>query len=91
MSGGYFEYRDTALCDWVFEYDLSSKYGKHKDESLKARLMNPLKDKDVSELTYDILCLLHSFDYWQSGDMQEKQYRSDVIDFKRKWLNGRNR
>lgn len=87
MSGGYFDYVDGRLCDEIFgiypEYDLDSE--DHKICSALARNENRLKDKDISELVYDALCLVHSFDCWQSDDTDESQYRQDVETFKKKW------
>ena len=34
-----------------------------------------------------MLCLLHSCDWYQSGDTGEATYRADIEYFKNKWLN----
>ena len=48
--------------------------------------LNPLEDKELSELVYDVFCLLHSYDWYISGDTGEEDYRNDVKYFKDKWL-----
>lgn len=88
MSGGYFNYRNGALCEVLFYQ--SAHYGLSKSKSQKARQENPLQDRDISELVFDVLCLLHSFDYWKSGDICEETYRNDVKLFKEKWFKERN-
>ena len=88
MSGGYFNYRNGALCEEIFSQ--SAHYGLSKSKSQKARQENPLQDRDISELVFDVLCLLHSFDYWQSSDICEETYRNDVKLFKEKWFKERN-
>ncbi len=78
MSGGHWEYKDYALSQEVFGYDI--------DSPKKARKANPLKDAELSELVYDILDILHSADYCFSGDTSRKEYQADVQKFKEKWL-----
>ena len=33
-----------------------------------------------------MFCLIHSFDWAESGDTDEEQYREDIMYFKRKWF-----
>lgn len=91
MSGGCFEYLNDSLCREVFRWGVTPVYGMgHKQEygaSVKeARKLNPMKDKILSEMLYDMFCLLHSFDLAESGDTNEELYRKDVLYFKQKWL-----
>ena len=88
MSGGLFDYRDTGLCD-----DITGVYPQvglndaAQPELAKAvRTLNKLEDKDVSEICYDLFCLLHSFDWYRSGDTGRSDYEADVKAFKEKWL-----
>lgn len=90
MSGGRWDYLNDSLSNEVYEgcypdYRLSDE--RVKQISLIARKENPLCDKDISQLLYDVLCVMHSCDWWQSGDSNEEQYRKDVRYFKEKWFN----
>lgn len=90
MSGGYFNYsNDTAARD-IFDYGVTISYGLEslKDESIKAASDNPLEDHEISELVYDVFCLLHSFDWYKESDTSYKTYQKDVTFFKNKWLRG---
>ena len=42
----------------------------------------------MSELVWDVFCVLHSFDWYKSADTCEEGYREDVERFKKKWLKG---
>ncbi len=90
MSGGKFNYEDLHLCSEIFGYDVDAVYCIGLDEqkmyAKRARRMNPLKDSTISEMTYDLLCLLHSFDWAMSGDTSEYTYKADIKAFKNKWL-----
>lgn len=86
MSGGYFNYSQWSIADALFP-SLSVDYGEDgHEQSKKARKLNPMRDRDVSEIVWDVLCLLHSFDWCESGDTGEDTYQADVEWFKRKWL-----
>lgn len=43
-------------------------------------------DEEMSELAYDLLCIIHLFDYYISDDAREETYRQEVEFFKKKWL-----
>lgn len=90
MSGGLFDYKDETLCQEIFDWDLSSTYGIGSEEQIQsakiARRINPFEDAMISELVYDVFCLIYSFDYYVSGDTGEDTYRADVNAFKDKWL-----
>lgn len=45
-----------------------------------------MKDKQVSELCWDLFCLMHSFDWMISGDTGDETYEADLRYFKDKWL-----
>lgn len=88
MSGGHFEYKNDYLCDEMFGYDLSPDYdleGSKKQSRLAAK-RNPLEDRVISEIVFDVFCLLHSFDWYISGDTDESTYFEDIEYFKEKWL-----
>ena len=89
MSGGRWCYNQDTLAYEMFPHS-EVTYGlgkKNYKESVKnARKTNPLDDKLLSELAYDLLCVIHSADWYMSGDTSEETYRADVAFFKDKWL-----
>lgn len=86
MSGGRFNYTNDNLSSEMFHY-LSPLRGQSEfDLADQARRINPLKDRQVSELCWDLLCLIHSFDWMISGDTGEDSYEEDLRYFKKKWL-----
>lgn len=90
MSGGRFEYKNDYLCDDIYNWSVTPDYGLNSKNVVeyrkRARALNPLEDKVISELVYDVFCLLHSYDWYVSGDTGPDQYQSDVKIFKDKWL-----
>lgn len=87
MSGGHFNYDNDRACNEIFGWGVSADYGTRGFEQSKlARRMNPLDDLVISELVFDVFCLLHSYDWYTSGDTCEETYRKDVKRFKKKWL-----
>ena len=73
MSAGFFEHRDKWLCDDIYGYNHTNK--------------DPFEDREISDLIYDVFKLIHSFDYYKSGDSDESDYLSDKKQFKEKWFN----
>ena len=92
MSGGHWNYVNDRVANELFGYYVDVGYGLEDDDindSRKlARKINPLEDKLLSELVFDVLCLLHSYDWYVSGDNCEATYLKDVKYFKQKWLKG---
>ena len=87
MSGGHFNYNNDMLCREIFGWEVDPNYGDRGfKQSKKARRINPLEDLVISELVFDVFCLLHSYDWYKSGDTCEETYRKDVKYFKDKWL-----
>lgn len=74
MSGGYFSYYDTQLKSEIF--------GSYGDKPPR----NVFEDKEITELVWDVLELIHSFDYYQQGDSSEEDYLKAKKNFKDKWL-----
>ena len=72
MSGGAFNYLDGQLRCEIFGY------GDHWN--------NALEDLEISELTYDLLELLHEYDWYASGDTNKEKYLAAKEEFKQKWL-----
>lgn len=87
MSGGRFDYSNDYLCDAIFGYAVSPDYGAEGfSQSKKAAKINPFEDRIVSEFVFDTFCLIHSFDWYRSGDTDEETYKKDVKYFKDKWF-----
>lgn len=89
MSGGRFNYTDSTLCSEMFDeyadYDLEGLKDL-KDARKRVRRRNRFEDVEISELIFDVFCLIHSYDWYASGDTGEDTYRKDVEYFKRKWF-----
>ena len=91
MSGGRFYHKDSSLAYEMFDYCVSCRYGLGNRDDYQAdvkrvRKHNLFEDKVISELVYDVMCLLNSYDYYASDDICEETYRADVKFFKKKWL-----
>lgn len=41
---------------------------------------------EISALVYDVFCLLHSYDWAESGDTDMDAYQKDVEIFKSQWF-----
>jgi len=66
--------------------DDRSKYSNYTGSVKLARKLNPMEDKQISELVFDVLCLIYSADWYKSGDTGEDCYEKDLEFFKQKWL-----
>ena len=75
MSGGHFEYLDSRLKDEIFGYENKVK--------------NVFEDREISELVFDVLDLLHEFDWYYSGDTGKETYLGAKAEFKKKWFGNR--
>lgn len=74
MSGGHFCYQDRNLKNEIFGY----RYEKP--------VPNIFEDKEISELVWDVLDLVHDFDWYISGDTSEDDWLEAKGLFKAKWL-----
>lgn len=72
MSGGYFNYVDSELKSVIFGW--TNKYS------------NKFEDKEISELVWDVLDLIHEYDWYISGDNCRDTYLKAKREFKKKWL-----
>lgn len=87
MSGGRFDYSNDRACRDIFGWGIDCDYGDEGfSRSKAARRLNPLEDMVMSELVFDVFCVLHSYDWYACGDTCEDTYRADVKRFKDKWL-----
>jgi len=75
MNGGHFEYLDGRLKDEIFGYENKVK--------------NVFEDREISELVFDMLDLIHEFDWYYSGDTGKETYLEAKAKFKKKWLSSR--
>lgn len=89
MSGGYLDYLYSNLANALNIYPGHYGIGKHSDYDRKrtfAITQNPMHDPEISELMYDVSCLLHSLEWFESGDTGGERYAEDVRAFKEKWF-----
>ena len=75
MSGGRFEYADSRLKSEIFGWS---------DEPY-----NVFEDREISELVWDILELIHDYDWYASGDTCKETYLKAKAKFKKKWFSNR--
>lgn len=86
MSGGRYDYMQYRISDELFGH-IGLSYGQEGFcQSKIAAKINPFHDVEISEMFWDMLVLLHSLDWYESGDTCESTYRTDVEYFKKKWL-----
>ena len=75
MSGGRFDYVDSRLKDEIFGWcDKPS---------------NVFEDREFSELVWDVLDLIHDYDWYASGDTCKETYLIAKENFKKKWFSNR--
>lgn len=75
MSGGHFNYTDSALKTEIFGWT--------------DRPTNVLEDRELSELTWDLLDVIHTYDWYVSGDTCKETYLKAKNEFKKKWFSNR--
>lgn len=74
MSGGHFEYQDATLKSQIFDYS--------------DKVSNQFEDMEISQLVWDILDLIHEYDWYVSGDTGREDWLKAKTAFKAKWLSG---
>lgn len=72
MSGGRFDYLDSQLKTEIFGYT--------------NKLINVFEDREISELVWDVLDLIHEYDWYESGDTCKDNYLKAKKKFKDKWI-----
>jgi hypothetical protein len=75
VSGGHFDYKDSALKSEMFGWTDAPR--------------NVLEDRELSELTWDLLDVIHAYDWYKSGDTCKETYLKEKDKFKKKWLSNR--
>ena len=73
MSGGRFGYIDSTLKNEMFGW---------------GEFRNVMEDREISELVWDVLDLIHDYDWYASGDTGEETYLKAKNAFKKKWFGG---
>ena len=88
MSGGSLNYLASTMCDSLFGYKTDRDYEMicNNANAIIARSLNPMHDRELSELMADVMCLLHSLERYDSCDIGEEKYKECVNKFKAKWL-----
>lgn len=72
MSGGHFEHIDSRLKSEIFGWCNGHT--------------NVFEDREISELVWDVLDLIHDFDWYASGDTGEAAWLEAKNTFKKKWF-----
>jgi hypothetical protein len=92
MSGGSHNYIaneiNEALFGDRFENRVDNYYTNVCNEKIAriARNLNPMHDRELSELMADVMCLLHGLEWFDSCDIGEEKYKECVNKFKAKWM-----
>lgn len=75
MSGGRFNYTDGTLKREIYGW--------------VDRPHNVFEDREISELVWDVLELIHDYDWYASGDTGKETYLKAKAEFKKKWFSNR--
>ena len=75
MSGGRFSYTDRSLKSEVFGWTDTPT--------------NVFEDREISELVWDVLELIHDYDWYVCGDTCKEDYLKAKTEFKHKWFGNR--
>ena len=88
MSGGSHNYVAYTINDELFEDRIETHYTNVCDEKNAriARNLNPMHDRELSELMADVMCLLYGLEWFDSCDIGEETYKECVNKFKAKWF-----
>lgn len=90
MSGGCWNYMNDSAASEILGYHIYVGYGldseRHNENYKMVVRDNPLGDPEISALVYDVFCLLHSYDWAESGDTDMNDYQKDVEIFKNRWF-----
>ena len=82
MSGGCWNYMNDSAASEILGYHIYVGYGldseRHNENYKMVVRDNPLGDPEISALVYDVFCLLHSYDWAESGDTDMNDYQKDV-------------
>lgn len=90
MSGGSLDYLAYKIEEIFQEASIHYSNLNDKNECIYARVDDPMNDADVSEMLFDMGCLLHSLEWYLSGDNCSETYYKHLSEFKAKWINKEN-
>ena len=88
MSGGSHNYIAYTINGELFEDRIETHYTNVCDakNARIARNLNPMHDRELSELMADVMCLLHALEWYDSCDIGEESYKKYVNKFNEKWM-----
>ena len=88
MSGGNLNFLASTMCDSLFGYKTDRDYEMicNNANARIARSLNPMHDREISELMADVICLLYGLEWFDSCDIGEETYKECVNKFKAKWM-----
>ena len=88
MSGGSLNYLSSNISDSLFSSRVEGYYKKicDNDNARIARKLNPMHDRELSELMADVMCLLHALEWYDSCDIGEESYKKYINMIKKKWM-----
>ena len=90
MSGGHFDYFHDKITQQIFDWNVDAYYNLGSEEQCRgaviARRMDLLNDVELSEMLYDLTCVLKAHDWWRSGDCGAECYNEAKQYFKEKWF-----
>lgn len=87
MSSGSLDLA-TTMCGSLFDYGVDRDY-KHICNNANARIarnLNPMYDRELSELIVDVICLIDALESYKYGDIVGKTYIECANKFKKKWM-----
>ena len=76
MSGGCFDYLDNRLKSEIFGYCCQEP-------------KNIFEDREISQLIWEVLDLIHEFDWYKSEDTCKDTYLEAKAAFKKRWFSNR--
>ena len=88
MSGGSHNYIAYEINAELFENRIETHYTNVCDakNARIARNLNPMHDRELSELMADVMCILHALEWYDSCDIREESYKQYINMFKKKWM-----
>lgn len=88
MSGGSHNYIANEIDEALFGNRMDNRYKNVCDEKNAriARNLNPMHNRELSELMADVMCLLYGLEWFDSCDIGEETYKECVNKFKAKWM-----
>ena len=88
MSGGSHNYIANEINKALFGSCMDNRYKNVCDEKNAriARDLNPMHNRELSELMADVMCLLYGLEWFDSCDIGEETYKECVNKFKAKWM-----